>query len=215
MLARLLGAALSLSGAQNFRVFDTDFPNGELAGYFPASSQIIDFSKTAGHVALFDTIINEPDFDYLIDLDAQYLRPFFSIFSDIGFDKGASEAGLEITVYFIIDRTLDSVRSAQEIRALCGNVQFVPVINEAVGNVLVLPQAAVVYADIAKSREIILPRLSVEALNLTDRPDFSFADFMARNGEGTPLELRIELFGFLESVYNQKRVSDEGGAVLL
>ena len=185
-----------------------------MAGYFPASSQIIDFSKTAGHVNLFDTIINEPDFDYLVDLDAQFLRSFFRIFSDIAFDQGARGAGIEITVYFMIDRTVDSVRAAGEIRRQCGDVQFVPVINEAIGNVLVLPQAASLYSDISKAREITLPRLSIEALNLTDQPDFSFADFIARNGAGTPLELRVELFGFLEGIYNQKRVSDAGGSVL-
>jgi len=212
MLARLLGSALSLSGDQSFRVFDTDFPNGGVAGYFTASSQIIDFSKTAGHVALFDTIINEPDFDYLIDLDAQYLRPFFKIFSDIGFADGARAAGLETTVYFMIDRTLDSVRSARAIRDQCGDVQFVPVINEAVGNVVVLPQAAGIYAEIRKSREILMPRLSIETLNLTDQPEFSFAGFIAGNGKGIPLEMRVELFGFLESVYNQKQASEEGGA---
>ncbi len=43
----------------------------------------------------------------------------------------------------MLDRTVDSVRAAAEIRRQCGDVQFVPVINEAIGNILVLPQAAV------------------------------------------------------------------------
>ncbi|MCB1387274.1 MAG: hypothetical protein KDJ80_15155 [Nitratireductor sp.] len=192
------------------RIFDTDFPNGVLAGYFPQSSRVIDFRKTAEHVMLFDTIIGEPQYDYLIDLDASLLDRFFRLYRDIAFDAGAAEQGMRITVYFLLDRTLSSVEAAAETRQLAGKVAFVPVRNEAIGNILAVPQGAKRYHAIEKSREILLPRLSVDALNLIEGPDFSFGAFIARNGEGYPLELKVELFQFLETIYNQRR-SDESG----
>ena len=83
-------------------------------------------------------------------------------------------------------------------------MNFVPVRNEAIGNVLTLPQAALIYGEIEKKNEIILPRLSVDALNYLDKDDFSFAEFVASSGENTPGELRFELWNFLEAFHNQR-----------
>lgn len=196
-------------------MFDTDVPNGDIAGHHPRSSRIVDFAKTTGQVALFDTVINEPEYDYLVDLQAENLRSFFRIFNDISFDAGAREAGVAITVYYVLDRTVTSVQAAKDIRRLAGRATFVTVVNEAVGNVLVLPQAASIHAEINPDRTITLPRLSIEALNLTDQPEFTFSGFIASNGMNVPLELRVELFGFLEAIYNQKKVGEEGGEVIL
>ncbi len=204
---------LSLSGDDSFRVYDTDFPDGDLAGYFPNSSRVLDFSKTGGQVEVFDTILSEPDFDYVIDLDAGLIDSFFRIFSDIGFGEAAREAHLGVAIYFILDRKISSVQKALAISRLCKNVDFVPVRNEAMGNILAVPQAASIYHDIRKNREIQLPRLSIDALNFLDRPDFSFAKFLARNGEDVPFELRIELWAFLEAVYNQRKTGDSGNPV--
>ena len=105
--------------------------------------------------------------------------------------------------------------AAAETRQLAGKVAFVPVRNEAIGNILAIPEGARLYEGIRKNREIMLPRLSVDALNLIDDPQFSFSGFVARNGEGYPLELKIELFQFLETIYNQRRVDEAGGPVTL
>lgn len=199
---------LSLSGAESFRVFDTDFPNGDLAGYFPASSRVLDFSKTGGQVEIFDTILSETHFDYVVDLEANLLQGFFKIYSDIGFEQAAAEANLRVSVYFILDRKVSSVSTALTISKSCKHAEFIPVRNEAMGNILTVPQAANVYSQIRHHRDIQLPRLSVNALNYLDQPDFSFANFLARNGDGVPLELKIEIWSFLETVYNQRQSGD-------
>lgn len=208
LFARLLCDQLSLSGDLSFRAFDTDFPRGDLAGYFPESSQIIDFDKTGGKVSLFDTIINEPDYDYLIDLDARFFNSFFKLYQDISFEEGLAEAQFSIQVYFVIDRTIASLEAAKRISQICTIAHFIPVRNEAMGNVLVLPQAAKIYKEINKAQEVILPRLSIDALNYIDGPQFSYADFLARNGGDVPLELRIEIWSFLEAVYNQREAQN-------
>jgi hypothetical protein len=187
-------------------VFDTDFPNGDLAGFFPQSSRVLDFSKTGGQVEIFDTVISEPSFDYVIDLEANLLSSFFKIYFDIGFEQAAHETNLNVSVYFVLDRKISTVNNALKISKLCKHAEFIPVRNEAMGNILTLPQAANVYGQIKRLREIQLPRLSINALNYIDQSDFSFANFLARNGDGVPLELRIEIWAFLESVYNQRQV---------
>ena len=204
-----------MAGEERLRVFDTDFPDGGLAGYFPASSRIIDFARTGDQVLVFDTMVDEPDHDYVIDLQDNLLKPFFKVYSDIAFAEGAAEAGIAVSVYFMLDRTLTSVRAAAEVSRLAAGASFVPVRNEAIGNILAIPEGARLYEGIRKNREIMLPRLSVDALNLIDDPQFSFSGFVARNGEGYPLELKIELFQFLETIYNQRRVDEAGGPVTL
>lgn len=201
---------LSLSGESSFRVFDTDFPHGDLAGYFPNSSKVLDFSKTGGQVEIFDTILSEPHFDYVIDLEASLLKRFFRIYSDIGFEQAARDASLDVSVYFMLDRKISSVAVALETSKYFKHSHFIPIRNEAMGNILTLPQAANIYSQIKYSREIQLPRLSINALNFIDLPEFSFAGFLSRNGEGVPLELRIEIWAFLESVYNQRQSGENG-----
>lgn len=210
LFCRVLADRYSLSGASSFRVFDTDVPSGFLAGYFPESSRIIDLSKTAGQVDLFDTIIGEPSFDYIVDLDSSLLWRFFDIYHDIAFGSAAADVGIDVTVYFFVDRTMSSVEALARLAHRFRHGDVVPVRNEMLGNILAVPRAASLYSQVKKLREIHLPRLSVDALNHIDAPHFTFADFISHNGAETPFELRVELWAFLETVYNQTRFDPEG-----
>lgn len=214
LLARLITDCLSLAGPEGFRVFDTDHPHGGLAGYFPGNSRIVDFTRTQGQVTVFDTIIGEPDHDYVIDLQASLLDRFFAIFEDIGFDTAAHEAGITVAVYFLIDRSLTSVAAAARLSGMLRHSSFIPVRNEALGNILTLPEAARIFHEMKKTRDLVMPRLSIPALNRIDEPDFTFAGFIERNGDGETLEMRVELWNFLESVYNQRETAEKGGPVL-
>lgn len=160
-------------------------------------------------------MLAEPAHAYVIDLQAPLTDDFFRLFRDIGFDEAAEEAGLTISVYFMLDRALTSVQAMERISRLLGRAHLVPVRNEAIGDVLLIPQAAFIYKGIHKSRELLLPRLSLEALDLIDEPDFTFAEFIARNGAGVSPELRTELWNFLVAVYDQRRSDREGGNVVL
>lgn len=204
----MLADLLSLAGSQSFRIFDTDFPAGDLAGFFPENSQIVDFSKTAGQIQVFDTILSEPQFDYVIDLDQALLGPFFKIFSDIRFDQAAKDQGISVSIYFMLDRKVSTISAALDIQRLARKCAFVPIRNEAIGNILTVPLAARIYGEIEKTREIILPRLSIDALNHIDRLEFTFADFLSRNGENAPPSIRFEIWNFLESLYNQRTVAE-------
>ena len=214
LLARMIADRLSLTGADSFRIFDTDFPEGGLAGYFPESSEIVDLAKTQGQVRIFDTILAETGVDYIIDLQSDLLDAFFRIFSDIGFEHAAREAGLNLSIYFILDRAMTTMQSARRIGEMLHESDFVLVRNEAVGNVLTLPEAARIRAQIKNARDLSMPALSIEAANFIEKPEFTFAGFVARNGEGAPLEMRIELWNFLEAVYNQRGRAAEGAVLL-
>ena len=193
-----------MAGSESYHVFDTDLPNGGLAGYFPTNSELIDLSKTQGQVRLFDTILSNPELDYVLELDASVLASFFRIYTDIAFEQAASEVRLSISVYFILDRGVTSVDAAKNVSGMLDRAELHIVRNEIFGNVLAFPEAAKTYSEIKKTSGITLPRLSVETLNYIDQIDFTFADFILKNGASVPNGIRLELWMFLETIYNQQ-----------
>jgi len=185
-------------------VFDTAHPRGDLARWFPRRARIIDLSQTQGQVALFDTMIAEPRQNYVVDLQAEHMDRFFRIFGDIAFDEAAREAGAEVMVHFVLDRSMSSIQSARHTRSRLKASRFVIVLNEAIGNLLNLASAREHYNRISKDGEIVLPRLSAAAREHIEQPGFSFATFIAGRSEQSPAQVRYELWRLLEILYDQR-----------
>jgi hypothetical protein len=215
LFARLYADCLSLTGPDQVRIFDTDFPNGGLAQFFPYHSEIIDLSRTIDQVRLFDTIIGEPNFHYVIDLQSELLTKFFKIFSDIRFDEGAMEAGIGVAVFFIVDRSMSSISAAEKVRAQLTCSEFIMVRNDAIGTLLHLPSAAEKYLRIDKDRDLVLPRLSPNTLAFIEQRGFTFTDFIAGEMAPPPDAVRLELWKFLETIYNQRSMSGSGTTLLI
>lgn len=204
LYARILADRFALADERKLRVFDTDYPNGDLARWFPQQSQIIDLSQTGDQVKLFDTMIGEPTNNYVVDLQSERLLRFFTIFYDIAFDEGAREAGIGISVHFVLDRSTSSLQAARMIRSKLRCSEYVVVINEAIGTIFHLASARESYDRMAKNREIVLPRISGAARAYIDQPDFSFSRFIAGRADEVPSAVRYELWSVLETMYNQR-----------
>jgi hypothetical protein len=187
-------------------VFDTDFPHGGIVSYFPENSEIIDLSRTPGQMRLFDTMIANPGVSSVVDLQASLLDRFFNIFNDIAFDTGAQASGIGVVVYFIVDRSLNSIHAAEHVRTKLRSSELVLVHNEAIGNALNIPGAVEEYEDIEKDRDLVLPKISEEARELVESAGFSFADFISGKSANVPLLIRRELWQFLETIYNQRKI---------
>ena len=195
---------------ERVRIFDTDYPGGGLANLFPDNSEIINIEKTVDQVRLFDTIIEEPQYEYVIDLQSNLLTRFFKIFHDIRFDEGAAEAGVGVAVFFIIDRSMSSISAAEKVRAQLTCSEFVLVRNDAIGTLLHLPSAAENYVRIDKDRDMVLPKLSPRVVEYIERRGFSFADFVAGEIAAPNEVVSAELWRFLESIYNQRGMNLSG-----
>ena len=155
---------------------------------------------------LFDTMIAVPGVNFVVDLQASLLDRFFTIFNDIAFDTGARESGIDVVVYFIVDRSLNSIHAAEQVRAKLRASELVLVHNEAIGNALNIPGAVEEYEDIEKDRDLVLPKLSEEARDLVETADFSFADFITGKSANISIVIRRELWHFLETIYNQRKI---------
>lgn len=160
-------------------------------------------------------MIERPGVNHLVDLQSEWLDKFFTIFHDIGFDKGAAEAGIGVVVFYMVDRSISSIETAAKIRKKARKSEFVLIRNAAIGNLLHIPSAARSYMRIEKDRDLSLPRLSDAASVFIERQGFTFSDFIARNGADAPLEIRNELWNFLEIIYNQREAGSSGTTLLI
>lgn len=160
-------------------------------------------------------MIANPQVNHIVDLQSELLERFFDIFHDIAFDEGAQAAGIGVAVFFVVDRSTSSIAAAEQVRAKLRCSEFVLVRNEAIGNLLHVPSAARSYMRIDKDRDLVLPKLSAAALRYIEAPGFTFADFIAKRSEDAPVEVRYELWDFLETIYNQREAGGSGTTLLI
>ncbi|MEP1208655.1 MAG: hypothetical protein ABJM29_15105 [Rhizobiaceae bacterium] len=212
LFAKLVADLLTLRLGHPPQIFDTDDPDGGLIHHFPGHGQIISLSNTRAQVGLFDGMLTQPGAHFLIDLEARHFSQFFQIYQDISFELGAEQVGLDMSVFFLIDRTEASIQAAAELSAAIPGTRFQTVRNAAIGDALGIGRSSDIYHRMRIDREILLPELSAEALGMLEHPDFHFDSFIAGKYEHFPFELKAELWSFLEGLYEQRDSVDSGTA---
>jgi len=184
LLSRLLIDYLLLDNKDPFAI-DTDAPEGPLRQLFPGRTLLADFARTEGQIKVFDTILASPGRDYVIDLPVRHMLPFFKAMKDIDFLKELKERGFRIMVFYVVDRTLASLRQAHETREIPGIDLFVPVRNDNVGTIW--PDDSVVTLQ-ALPRDV--------AIAISDRR-FSLRSFVLGDEQGMEESQRVALNSFL------------------
>ncbi len=164
---------------------------------------MVDVSKTIGQVQLFDTILAEPQHDFVIDLSSRHFDEFFQVFSDIGFEEGALEAGLRIAVYFIVEPSAGSVQAAADVRKRLKRSKLILVRNETLRDVMKVPAVAANYHLVRPDRELTLPALGRKAATYVSEPDFSFQNLFSEEFADMPSKPKAQLCDFLEILHKQ------------
>ena len=190
-------------------IFDTDLSGNGIVNYFPEKTRGIDLSRVADQVALFDTMLEFADGghgpDFVVDVSASELRRFFRIFTDIGFERGAFETQLDIQVCYIISWTMRSLQTAASIRDVLTSSSFIAVRNMAIEALPFTPkpeeEAQVPHMEI----DLFLNVLSPKVFRYVNETQFSFSSFIEGGHDELENEMRIEIWNFLEDVYNQIR----------
>jgi len=202
LVARLLMDHLLMTG-HTPQVFDCDEPRGRIRRFYPDVSTPIDIEKTSGQIRLFDTILAEPDRDYVIDLPSHGLDTFFTVVEDLDFINAAHEVRVELVIAYILDQTAESVMIARDLRGAYSAETFYLFRNAWNGNPLVHRQAREVYEEIEPDTVFTLPLLDREAMTAAEEPPFSFVEFL--DGRYTALQpaLRLRLRSFLSEVFGQ------------
>jgi hypothetical protein len=202
LLARLLADWLRMSGEHPF-IIDLDVPGAPLAERYGEDALAADFSKVTGRVALFDTIMNDPGRDYVLEVPARDLDVFLAEADKISFFAEAGEAGLDTVFLFMVDRSLGSIRKARELAGAWPDCQLFPARNKAIGDLLNDEEASELYLDLYLKGEICLPKLSPDSIATAEFPGFSFQDFANGRIEAPTSFQHYELSDFCDTVFSQ------------
>jgi hypothetical protein len=171
--------------------YDLDPREPIFGSYFPDLVRTVDIAETRGQMALFDRLVGHLAATTIIDLGYGQFETFFSVMTEIGFEREARRRGIEPVVLFVTDNSAATVRAYAEVRRRLETTAFVPVHNESV---------SVMYekADFPPSRAeyslIRIPRLSAIVRGVVDRPSFSFAAYLGER-PGGPTEIHTWIAG--------------------
>ncbi|MEL6968453.1 MAG: hypothetical protein AAGM04_13830 [Pseudomonadota bacterium] len=209
LFAKLACDMIALRRGEPPLIYDTDEPVGGLLQHFPGAGQVVDLAKTPEQVAVIDGMLSADNGAFLLDLEDRHFRPFFSMCNEIAFEHGAATVGLDVTVYFVVDRLVRSVEALLELNSTFRDWRIVPVLNNGIGHAADNPTIVADYTRANFRREILLPDLSPEALAMVEHPDFHFDQFVAGRYEHFPFELKVELWDFLETLYHQRDLAEE------
>ncbi len=240
LLARVFADLSSLRREGNPIIFDTDISGNGIVNYFPEKTSLIDLSMVADQVRMFDTIMqlhdpNGPSVnkgsgagkksnqsgvinsaagsDFVVDVAASDLGRFFEMFNDIGFERGAAEARLDVRIYYLVNWSLKSLQRTEQIRSLLKSSDFFAVRNMGIQAFSFTP--APHEADLVPEIDIslFLKALSPSVFGLVNEKEFSFARFAS--GEYTEIKTRAnrEIWNFLEGIYNQTSLPARGSVI--
>ncbi|MFO1091443.1 MAG: hypothetical protein U1E46_17855 [Hyphomicrobiales bacterium] len=176
LLARLVMDYLLLALRNPF-AFDTTPSPGSIVAFYPERSMHVDLSRTAGQMALFDTILNSPPRDFVIDLDTQQFARFFSVVREIDFLEELSNRRIALGVLFLADPTNEPIAVAARLTRLVPPKVVTLVLNQALAPAGRSAQRKEPVLPLALSDMAVmtLPVLDRDVARETDRAPFSFA----------------------------------------
>ncbi len=218
LLARVFADLSSLRREDNPVIFDTDTTGNGIVTYFPKKTRMIDLSKVADQVTLFDTMMEAHEKrvasgdqigdaarvpDFVVDVATSDLTRFFDMYRDIGFEKGAEEAHLDVRIYYMISWTLKSLQRTEQIRNRVKNSRFFAVRNMAVEAFPFTPQPH--EADLVPEINIslFLNALSTSVFGMINEKNFSFAQFISGEYKSLLRPEKAEIWDFLEEIHNR------------
>jgi len=202
LVARLIADYLILCERETV-ILDLSPMLGGARRYFPVRARKIDLNETADQMVLFDRALVQPPHDSVIDLPAHLLDEFFHVMRSIGFSDAARSQGVELVIYFVLDRAIGSISTARRLREENKQERFIVVWNEAVMPPLRDATATGLLHELARDGQLIIPDLPPHVLLAIEEPGFSFNRFIMENLPSLPEPTRDRLKAFLSKIYQQ------------
>lgn len=195
LLARLFVDYLLLAWRDPF-LFDTAAAPGDVVRFFPERAMLVDLSRTSGQMALFDTILNSPPRDFVIDLSTAHFERFFAIVNEIAFLDELETRGIAVGIVYVTDTTERHVALERLVARLPVDAVTI-VLNQGLAPPALAPARGarepplpVMIADVSR---MTLPPLDPAVSREVAAPPFSFAGvvegWMRRFDDATLLKL--------------------------
>lgn len=210
LVARLV-ADYQLLCQRETEVFDlASVPRG-LTIYFPVRGRRIDLTRTADQMALLDRALSSPPHDCVVYVPPHLNRDFFTYLRQFDFSAAARAHGIEVVIYYVVDKAGGSLSAAEAIRVQNAGDRFIIVWNEAFMPSVREGFATGLLNTLKKDGQLILPKLAPNLLKPVEDPGFSFSNFVLADEPRLPPAMAEQLNEFLADIFRQMDAIEDAG----
>jgi hypothetical protein len=196
-------ALLDYLGRKNVlaRAFDTEHPRGTLKRFYPAITEVVDFTSVADQMKVLDTLDTANVRVTLVDLRAGNLILTLDVLDRIGALEAARNGQFDIGLFHVIGPAIASLDEIAEIASYVNGIDYIIArnfINET--NFFEWDQQThkKYFARQSTGTQFDIPRLNEMAYEQVDLANVTFKDFVDnRNADGTPAKFSFVLRGYV------------------
>jgi len=196
-------ALLDYLGRKNVlaRAFDTEHPRGTLKRFYPAITEVVDFTNVADQMKVLDTLDTANVRVTLVDLRAGNLILTLDMLDRIGALEAARNGQFDIGLFHVIGPAIASLDEIAEIASYVNGIDYIIArnfINET--NFFEWDQQThkKYFARQSTGTQFDIPRLNEMAYEQVDLANVTFKDFVDnRNADGTPAKFSFVLRGYV------------------
>lgn len=181
------------------RPFDTEYPRGTLARFYPDATEIVDLDRTGHQMRIFDTLDEDEVKVTLVDVRAGQLRTILGALREFGFFEAVREGQFDFLLFHILGSSIASLEEIAEMAPYVADAQYFLVKNH-IGESSYFewdPETHRAYFDrAAAATEISIPKLNELAFEQIDLAGATFNDFVREPGNSFVLR------GYVRSWFN-------------
>jgi hypothetical protein len=111
------------------RAFDTEAPKGVLKRFHPKVTDVVDITKVADQMKIFDTLNSAEATVSLIDVRAGLMSPMLQALRDIGFIEAAKNGQITFALFHILGPAIASLDEIAEAADNVGDARYFLVKN--------------------------------------------------------------------------------------
>jgi hypothetical protein len=162
------------------RAFDTEAPRGTLKRFYPHITEIVDMSRTADQMRIFDTLDADDAKVSLVDIRAGQLRMLIAKMREIGFLEAARQGEFHFVLVHILGSSVASLAEIADIAPNAPDDNYY-VVKNLVGEASYFewdPETYRSYFDAVRgAHEISIPKLNELAYSAIDLAGVPFSQF--------------------------------------
>jgi hypothetical protein len=188
------------------RAFDTEHPRGTLKRFYPAITEIVDFTNVADQMKVLDTLDTANVRVTLVDLRAGNLLIALDTLDRIGALEAARNGQFDIGLFHVVGPAIASLDEINEIAKYVSGIDYILArnfINET--NFFEWDQQTHkrYFAKQNTAAQIDIPRLNEMAYEQVDLASVTFKDFIDnKNSDGSAAKFSFVLRGYVRKWCN-------------
>ena len=183
------------------RAFDTEAPRGTLHRFHPERTEIVDVTRIADQMKIFDTLGSADSKVTVIDIRAGLLSPTLQALNDIGFIESAKKGQITFAVFHILGPSIASLEEINETARFVGDASYFLVKNH-INDTSFFDWDPSTYNSyfnqIKNAQEINIPKLNEMATEQVEVASVPYVQFVAnKNAKGEAANYSFVLRGYV------------------